>query len=100
MVNYQTLSDYFNQCSCMKEIIKNNLFDISKKIINYLFAFDSLSQSSLIPRIDDSVKTYQTPSRTLCHIRYMTFSKSCDKRFISYYQNVIVHPQDVLVSQV
>ena len=55
------------------EIIENSFFDISTTSAKDFIASYSLSQSLLIPRVDDFILITKSSSWTLCHVQYMRF---------------------------
>ena len=55
------------------EIIENSFFDISTTLAKDFIASHSLSQSSQIPRVDDSILITQSSLRISSSIQDMTF---------------------------
>ena len=53
--------------------MENNFFNISNTLAKDLTASHSLSQSHIVPKVDDPILTVQSPSSTSYRIQNMTF---------------------------
>ena len=73
MVNYQTLIRHSTSYECMEKIIKKIFSNMSTNLVKDLIAFYSLSQSPLIPGVDDLNLITLSPSRTSCYFQSRMF---------------------------